>query len=95
MEKNYNITEIAKIMGMTVKVVRRFVASGELRTTKKNNTYSVSEEDFIAFKKYVEDGQHLKHEHEVADSFKTVKQADLFKGTEFEAPDVVAHPRNE
>ena len=39
MDKNYNITEVAKIMGMTLKVVRRFVASGELKTSKKNNTY--------------------------------------------------------
>lgn len=87
MEKSYNITEIAQIMGMTLKVVRRFVASGELKTSKKNNSYSVSEEDFEAFKKYVESGQHIKHQREVADSFKTVKQADLFKGTEYEAPD--------
>ena len=33
----YNINQVAGIMGMTLKVVRRFVASGELKTTKKNN----------------------------------------------------------
>ena len=58
MDKNYNITEVAKIMGMTLKVVRRFVASGELKTSKKNNTYIVSEEALDAFKRYIEDGEH-------------------------------------
>lgn len=38
------------MMGMTLKIVRRYVASGELKTTKNNNTYSISEEDFNAFK---------------------------------------------
>lgn len=89
MERTYNITEIAKMMGMTLKVVRRFVASGELRTSKKNNTYSVSEEDFEDFKRYIENGQHTKHIKEVAESFKPIEQADLFKGTEFEAPSPV------
>ena len=50
---NYSINEVAKMMGMTLKIVRRYVASGELKTTKNNNTYSISEEDFNAFKKYI------------------------------------------
>ena len=83
MDKNYNITEVAKIMGMTLKVVRRFVASGELKTSKKNNTYIVSEEALDAFKRYIEDGEHQKHAQVVADSFKIVEQGDLFEGTEF------------
>ena len=89
MEKTFSITEVAKIMGMTLKVVRRFVASGELKTTKKNNTYSVSEEDLEAFKKYIEDGEHQKHAQEVADSFKHAEQGDLFGGTEYAAQDIV------
>ena len=44
--KTYSINEIAKTMKMTLKVVRRYVASGELKTSKNNNTYSISEEDF-------------------------------------------------
>lgn len=44
------------MMGMTLKIVRRYVASGELKTTKNNNTYSISEEDFNAFKKYIKEG---------------------------------------
>lgn len=89
MDKTYSITEVAKIMGMTLKVVRRFVASGELKTTKKNNTYSVSEEDLEAFKKYIEDGEHQKHAQEVADSFKPAEQGDRFEGTEDAAQDIV------
>lgn len=85
--KTYSINQIAKLMGMTLKVVRRFVASGELATTKVNNCYSVSQEDFDKFKKYIENGEHQKHAQEVADSFKPSSQTDLFAGTEFENPD--------
>ena len=81
---NYNITEVAKMMGMTLKVVRRFVASGELKTTKKNNCYSITPEDFEEFKKYIEEGKHNERLQEVADSFKTKSQLDLFEGTEYE-----------
>ena len=37
MAQSFNINQVAEIMGMTLKVIRRFVASGELKTTKKNN----------------------------------------------------------
>lgn len=81
----YNINQVACIMGMTLKVVRRFVASGELKTSKKNNCYSVSEEDLEAFKKYIEEGKHKEYAQKVADSFKPADvQMDLFHGTKFE-----------
>lgn len=83
MERTYNITDVANIMGMTLKVVRRFVASGELKTSKKNNTYTVTKEDFDDFKNYIESGEHQKHTQDVADSFKQAKQGDLFEGKEF------------
>lgn len=83
---SYNIQEVADKMGMTLKVVRRFVASGELKTTKKNNAYSISEEDFESFKKYIDEGGHLEHAQLVADGFKKKnKEQDLFAGTEYEA----------
>lgn len=82
---SYNIQEIADMMGMTLKLVRRFVASGELKTTKKNNTYSISEEDFEAFKKYINEGGHLEHAQSVADGFKSKSpELDMFAGTEYE-----------
>lgn len=84
---NYSINEVAKMMGMTLKIVRRYVASGELKTTKNNNTYSISEEDFNAFKKYIKDGGDAKRAQEIADSFKPNAELDLFKGTEYEASD--------
>lgn len=71
MATTYTINEVANIMGLTLKVVRRFVASGELKTTKKNNCYSVSEDDLESFKKYIGDGKHVEHAQEVADSFKS------------------------
>ena len=76
---NYSINEVAKMMGMTLKIVRRYVASGELKTTKNNNTYSISEEDFNAFKKYIKEGGDAKRAQEIADSFKPNAELDLFK----------------
>ena len=73
--KNYSINEIAKSMNMTLKVVRRYVASGELKTTKINNTYSISEEDFTEFKKYIKEGVDAKHAQEIADSFKPLEKS--------------------
>lgn len=77
--KNYSINEIAKLMNMTLKVVRRYVASGELKTTKVNNTYSISQENFEEFKKYIEEGGDEKHAQKVADSFKPTAQLEIFK----------------
>ncbi len=71
--KDYSINEIAKLMNMTLKVVRRYVASGELRTTKINNTYSISGEDFAKFKKYIDEGGDTKRAQEIADTFKTIQ----------------------
>lgn len=79
----YNINEVAEFMGMTQKAIRRFIASGELKTTKKNNSYSIDEEDYICFKKYIEEGKHKEHLQKIADSFKSTKTEDLFAGTEF------------
>lgn len=84
---SYNIQEVSDKMGMTLKVVRRFVASGELKTSRKNNAYSISEEDFAAFKKYIDEGGHIEHALMVADGFKPKnKEQDLFAGTEFDVP---------
>ena len=76
----YSINEIAKLMKMTLKVVRRYVASGELKTTKTNNTYSISEEAFNEFRKYIEEGGDAKHAQEVADTFKPLEQQEIIKG---------------
>lgn len=85
MEKqSYKISEVAKEMDMTLKVVRRFVASGELKTTKKNNAYSVSLEDFESFKNYINQGEHEKRSLRVAESFTAESQQSLFTGTEFD-----------
>lgn len=72
--KSYSIGEIAKLMEMTLKVVRRYVASGELKTTRINNTYVISEEDFAEFKKYINEGGDTKRAQEIANSFKSSEQ---------------------
>ena len=82
MNKTDNIAEVAEMMGMTVKAIRRFIASGELKSSKSNNTYTIAEKDLKAFKMYIEAGKHQEHAQEVAESFKPKEQADLFEGTE-------------
>lgn len=84
MEKTYNINEVAQMMGMTLKQVRRFVASGELKTSKKSNSYAVTEEDFLSFKEYIEEGRHKLREQEVAKTFKQVEQGVPFEETEYD-----------
>lgn len=80
----YSINEVANKMGMTLKVVRRFVASGELKTMKKNNTHFVSETDLQNFKKYIANGGHKERLHSITDTFKQESyQTVLFEGTEF------------
>lgn len=66
MEKTYTINEVATIMGMTLKAIRRFVASGELKAFKKNNAYSISEKNLEHFKKYIDKGEHKKYATKVA-----------------------------
>ncbi len=84
-EKIYTINEVADKLGMTLKVVRRYVASGELKTSKKNNAYIITAEDFKAFEKYIAEGRDKAHAQAVADTFKPgTIQLDMFAGTEFE-----------
>lgn len=65
----YSLQNIADEMGMSLKTIRRFVASGELKTTKTNNTYSVSSEDFAYFKEYIKSGEDKKRRDCVAEGF--------------------------
>ena len=80
--ETYSISQVAQMTGMTLKVVRRFVASGELKTTKINNCYAVSKEDFDSFKEYIDNGAHEKRVQEVADSFKQSSPAASSDDTE-------------
>lgn len=52
-----SITQIAERLGMSLKAVRRHVASGELHSTKKGSTYSIEEEDFLYFQKRLNEGR--------------------------------------
>lgn len=49
MEKTYSIQEVAEILAVSQKIVRRYVASGELRSTKRNNSYRISGSDLHNF----------------------------------------------
>lgn len=71
--RTYRIKDVAQIMGMTQKVVRRYVASGELKTTKQN-TYKISAEALSEFKKYMEEGGASKRAQEIAISFNSVSE---------------------
>lgn len=45
-KETYSISEVAKILGLTLKATRRMVASGQIATTKNNNTYCIDKEYF-------------------------------------------------
>lgn len=42
----YSISEVAKILGLTLKATRRMVAAGQILTIKSNNTYRIEKEYF-------------------------------------------------
>ena len=69
--KNYTLTEIAEMLNMSLKQVRKFVSSGELKTTKEHNHYSVTQQDFDNFKNYIESDKHNIKLQEIADVFKS------------------------
>lgn len=45
------IADVAKNLGLTLKAVRRLVASGKLKSSKRGNIYVIEEKDFNEFKK--------------------------------------------
>lgn len=45
-KETYSINEVAEILNLSVKAVRRLVASGKIATTKANNTYRIEKEYF-------------------------------------------------
>ncbi len=47
---SYSLTDVAKLLNVSQKQIRKYVASGILKTTKKGTRYSVSEEAFAEFK---------------------------------------------
>lgn len=70
----YTINDIAHKMGMSLKTVRRYVASGELKTNKVNNTYVISHEDYLLFKEYIENNEHIKHLETLTDLFEVTEE---------------------
>ncbi len=72
--KNYTLTEVAEMLNMSLKQVRKFVSSGELKTTKEHNHYSVTQQDFDNFKNYIESDKHNIKLQEIADVFKSYNE---------------------
>ena len=52
MENHYTLTEVANQLNVSQKLIRKYVASGVLETSKKGTRYFVSEEALITFKEY-------------------------------------------
>lgn len=73
----YNITNASKILGMSFQIVRRYVASGELKSEKEGNSYRISDEDINAFKKYIAEGKHNEREKKIADKFQSVSDKSM------------------
>lgn len=70
-KKIYSAQEIADEMNMTFRMVCRFISSGELVATKTGGTYSVTEEDFLKFREYVESGEMKRHQKNIESEFDT------------------------
>ena len=68
-KKIYSAQEIADEMNMTFRMVCRFISSGELVATKTGGTYSVTEEDFLKFREYVESGEMKRHQKNIKSEF--------------------------
>ena len=45
-DNTYSISEVAKILGLTLKATRRMVAANQIETIKINNTYRIDKEYF-------------------------------------------------
>ena len=69
----YTINDIAHKMGMSLKTVRKYVASGELKTSKVNNAYVISDENYLLFKEYIESNEHIKHLESLTNLFDTTE----------------------
>lgn len=69
--KTYTLNEVAEMLNLSLKQVRKFVSSGELKTTKEHNHYSVTQQDFDNFKNYIESDKHNIKLQEIADVFKS------------------------
>jgi len=70
----YTLTEVAEMLNMSLKQVRKFVSSGELKTTKEHNHYSVAQQDFDNFKNYIESDKHNIKLQKIADVFKSYSE---------------------
>ncbi|MBR6180632.1 MAG: DNA cytosine methyltransferase [Prevotella sp.] len=82
--KTYTIEEVAREMGMTLKAVRKFVASGELRASRRNNTYAIAEKAFEDFKKYISKGGDKERTLELEKQYRsTAKTPSLFCEDDF------------
>lgn len=49
--KKYRLSEVANMLNISLKLVRRYVAEGKLLAKKENNRYIVIDEDLASFKK--------------------------------------------
>ena len=43
-KETYSINEVAEMLNLSVKAVRKLVASGKIATTKVNNTYRIEKD---------------------------------------------------
>lgn len=74
--KFYSIQEVANLLETSQKMIRRYIASGQLKADKLNNAYRVSDEDYNRFVDWRNQQQdlfskgELKKLNEVADSIK-------------------------
>ena len=72
-QREYTIGEVAKLMGTTQKIVRRYVASGELKTIKSSNAFRISEDALRTFRQYMVEGGNVKRLEKITTPSKSPK----------------------
>ena len=59
MKVDYSIQDVARLLGTSQKMVRRYIAAGQLKADKSSNAYRISEENYADFVKMRTEQQSL------------------------------------
>ncbi len=81
-DNTYSISEVAKILGLTLKATRRMVAAGQIVTIKTNNTYRIEKEYFDNNIEAIKATSEKIETNQVSESIKNKQINDIKKKTD-------------
>ncbi|MBO4530575.1 MAG: DNA cytosine methyltransferase [Paludibacteraceae bacterium] len=81
-DNTYSISEVAKILGLTLKATRRMVAAGQIATIKTNNTYRIEKEYFDINIEAIKATSEKIETNQVSESIKNKQINDIKKKTD-------------